>query len=92
MKHEWWTKCVRERGGELTKSEEEDIEGWAWAGWTRGASEPPWLPEDNQGCPPIGAIGACIWDIGGNWGNALALFCVWPKEDGANWNNAKLQK
>ena len=87
MKHKWWTEYDREGeggGGALTESEEEDIEIWATAGCTGGTSEAPLLPEDNQDCLPTDTTVACICDIVGKWGNALALFCVRPKEDGAN--------
>ena len=32
---------MRERERKLTESEEDDIEGWATAGWTGGTSEAP---------------------------------------------------
>lgn len=74
----------------IAESEEEDIEIWATAGCTGGTSEAPLLPEDNQDCPPTDTTVACICDIVGNWGNALALFCVRPKEDGAKAYGAEI--
>lgn len=70
----------------LTVSMEEAAEGCWPVCWTAVTAAALWLPEGNQGCPAIGATGACIWEIGWNCDTELALFCGWTKEAGANWN------